>query len=328
MGKRMADHFRLLVDFLGHEVLVVALVDELRGCRRLDHRPLDLAVMLVADLDALVRQHRPVAVFQITDLVGEGGKRDRVRAEIHFAFIFTLAVADGERRALARADHQVILAGEQKGERKGAAQLFERGRHRLGRLFALFHLAGDQMRHHFGIGLATEFRTVLGKPFAQLAEILDDAIMRDGDTVGGVRMRVALGRLAVRRPAGMADADIAGQRLAREPFFQRGELALGAAAAERAVIERGDAGGVVAAVFQALERLDQMAGDRLASDDSDDPAHPGGWPLCSVLALAGNRKHMEIKTHFAICHSICDRWRASLARLIFWAILVSFCPSS
>ena len=82
--------------------------------------------------------------------------------------------------------------------------------------------------------------------------------------------------------------------------FESGEFALGAPAPERAMIQGGDAGGVIAAVFEALERLDQMAGDRLASDDSDDPAHPFGWPLCYSLALAACGKHMEIKTHFAI----------------------------
>ena len=54
------------------------------------------------------------------------------------------------------------------------------------------------------------------------------------------------------------------------------------------MIERGDAGGVIAAVFEALERIDQMAGDRLAPDNSDDAAHPSGWPpTLEVLALTG-----------------------------------------
>src|ERR1019366_8476203 len=127
--------------------------------------------------------------------------------------------------------------------------------------------------------LAGELGAVFDQPFAQLAKILDDAVRGAGEAVGGVRMGVALGRLAVRRPAGMADADIAGERLARQTRFQRGELALGAPASPGAVIQGGDPGGVVAAVFEAFERLDQLAGDRLTSNNSDDPAHPFGRPL-------------------------------------------------
>ncbi len=275
MGERVADHFRLLVDFLGHEVLVIALVHQLGRRSGFDHRPLDRVTLLVADLDALVRHHRPVAVFQVTDGVGERRQRDGVGAEIHLA----VAVADGERRTFARADHQVVFAGKQKGEREGAAQLLERGGDRLDRRFALLHLVGHQMGNHFGVGLAAELGAALDEPFAQLAEILDDAVMCNRDPLGGMRMGVALGRLAVRRPAGMADADIAGERLARQAAFQRGELTLGAPAAERAVIQRGDAGGVIAAVFEALERFDQVAGDRLTPNNSDDPAHPFGRPL-------------------------------------------------
>jgi hypothetical protein len=39
---------------------------------------------------------------------------------------------------------------------------------------------------------------------------------------------------------------------------------LGAAARQFAVIERCDAGGVIAAVLEALERIDQMGCDRFA----------------------------------------------------------------
>ena len=211
MRERMADHFRLLVDFLGHEVLVVALVDQHAGCRRRDDRPLDLFALRVVDFDALARHDRPVAVFEIADLIGERRKRDRIGAQIHLAF----AVADRERRALARADHQVVLAGEDKGEREGAAQLLERRRHRFGRRLAVVHFFGDQMRDHFGVGLAAEFVAVLAELLAQLAEILDDAVVHDGHALGRMRVRVALARLAVGCPARMADADIAGQRLLR-----------------------------------------------------------------------------------------------------------------
>ena len=98
----------------------------------------------------LARHHRPVAIFEIADGVGERRERNRVGAEIHLA----VAVADRERRALAGADQQVFLAGEQEGERERAAQPRQRGLHRLDRRLALVHLVGDEMRDHLGVGFA------------------------------------------------------------------------------------------------------------------------------------------------------------------------------
>ena len=45
-------------------------------------------------------------------------------------------------------------------------------------------------------------------------KVLDDAIVNDRELVGrvGVRVRVPVGRFAVGRPAGMADANVAGNR--------------------------------------------------------------------------------------------------------------------
>ena len=78
---------------------------------------------------AVAGQHDPVAVFEIGDRVGEGRERHGIGAEIHLA----LAVADRQRRAVAGADHQVVLAGEDEGEREGAAQPRQRRAHRLDR---------------------------------------------------------------------------------------------------------------------------------------------------------------------------------------------------
>src|SRR5208282_5073429 len=90
----------------------------------------------------------------------------------------------------------------------------------------------------------------------------------------GVRMRVVLGRPAVRRPAGVTDADRSRQRLARELQFQILEFALRTPSRQGAVLKRGDAGGIVAAVFEALERVDELRCNRLSADDSDNAAHP------------------------------------------------------
>ncbi len=155
------------------------------------------------------------------------------------------------------------------------------------------------MRDHFGVGFAAEFGAVFAEPLAQFAKILDDAVVHDRDGRGRVRMRVALARLAVRGPARVSDPDIAGQRLLGEPRLQRLELALSSAARELAVVERGDTGGVIAAVFEALERIDQVGRDRFAPENSNDTAHwAAGPPFDPGLAAAVN--DLEIKTHCAV----------------------------
>src|SRR5579872_503102 len=113
------------------------------------------------------------------------------------------------------------------------------------------------MNDDFGVGLGREPDAFALELAAQFGKILDDAVVHDGDFFSGVRMRVVLGWAAMRGPTGMTDADRAGKRLAREPVLQILELALGAPPHELAVLQRGDAGGIVAAIFEALERIDQ-----------------------------------------------------------------------
>jgi hypothetical protein len=63
----------------------------------------------------------------------------------------------------------------------------------------------------------------------------------------------------------MADADRAIQRLALKPLLQIPELAFSPSAGQMAVLKRGDACGIIAAIFEPFERLDQRRSDRLDS---------------------------------------------------------------
>ena len=127
--KRMADHLGLLVDFLRHEMAVIAFVDQERGRIRLEHRALDELPCGVVDLGAAAGDDGPVAIFQVADRVGKRCKRNGVRADEHFA----IAVTDRKRRAPACADQQIFLAGKQEGERKSAAQSRQGGLDRVDR---------------------------------------------------------------------------------------------------------------------------------------------------------------------------------------------------
>ena len=167
-------------------------------------------------LDALAGDHGPVAVLEIADRVGERAERDRVRPQIHFA----VTMADGERRAVAGADHQIIVAGKDEAERERAAQTRQRQFHRFHGLVAAREQIVDEMQHNLGVGLGVELGALLFELFAQLAEIFDDAVVNDGELVGRVRMGVGLVRLAVRRPARVADADLAEERLFLQPLLE------------------------------------------------------------------------------------------------------------
>ena len=140
------------------------------------------------------------------------------------------------------------------------------------------------MGHDLGVGLGRKHGAAAHEFGAQLGKILDDAVMHDGDAVGGVGMGVDLVGPAMGGPAGMADAAMAAERFAGEAVFEILQLAFGAAAREHAVLQGGDTGRIIAAIFEPLERIHHGGRHRSAAENSDDAAHavvPAG--LCSLL---------------------------------------------
>jgi (2Fe-2S) ferredoxin len=63
----------------------------------------------------------------------------------------------------------------------------------------------------------------------------------------------------------VAYADGAAERFLREPGFECVQLALRTAATQYAVIKRGNARRIIAAVLKPPERVDQLASDRPGS---------------------------------------------------------------
>ena len=129
------------------------------------------------------------------------------------------------------------------------------------------------MRDGFRIRLARENMALPDQLLAQLAEILDDAIVDDGHLVGRVRMRVVLGRPPVSRPARVAETDMALERMGGELFLEIAQLSAGAHAREPAALERRNPGGIVAAILKTAQRFQDVARHRLATQNSDDAAH-------------------------------------------------------
>ena len=177
MGERVADDLRLLVDLLGHEVPVIApFREQASGRAALDHAP-DPISGAIADVGPLAGQYDPIAFLEIGDTVGERRERERVGTQIHLA----VAVADRERRALPRADQQVVLTLEQIDERESAAQALERRMNRLLRRLALSEFVLDQERGDLEVRLGRERMTLGGELVAQRSEVFDDAVVDHGE---------------------------------------------------------------------------------------------------------------------------------------------------
>ena len=92
--------------------------------------------------------------------------------------------------------------------------------------------------------------------------------------VGRVRMGVAPRSARHGSPSGCGRCR-SGRRAASvsSRVLEIPELALGAAAGQVAAFERGDAGRIVAAIFEPLQRVDEERRDRRRAENSDDAAH-------------------------------------------------------
>ena len=137
--------------------------------------------------------------------------------------------------------------------------------------------AADQVRQHLGVGVGDQVDTGVRQPGPQRGGVVDDPVVHDGDVALGVdvRVRVDVVRRPVGRPAGVADADLAG-----EPLGQLlGQVAHPAGLLRHpqpallARAEHGDTRRVVAPVLQPAQPLQQQRRRLLAPDVPDDPAH-------------------------------------------------------
>jgi hypothetical protein len=129
------------------------------------------------------------------------------------------------------------------------------------------------MRYDLGVRLGLELVTQIRQFATQLLEVFDDAVMNNGNAIRDVRMRVGLVGAAVSGLAGMPDPNRASKWLTNKQRFEVSELTLGAPSPNMAVDQRGDTRGIIAAIFEALERFDEHWGYRLVADDADDPTH-------------------------------------------------------
>ena len=157
----------------------------------------------------------------------------------------------------------------------GADQAVGSLAHGLQEVVAFAQVLLHEVRDDLGVGLARERMAAAFQLFAQLGEVLDDAVMHDGyaAVAGGMRMRVRLAGAAMRGPARVADAAGAGQLEGLDELREAAHLPLAVHDFQLAVLLDGDAGRVIAAVFESRQTFDQDVLDGARSGVSDDSAH-------------------------------------------------------
>lgn len=138
-------------------------------------------------------------------------------------------------------------------------------------------MVGDAIAEDLGIGLGLERVAPGEEEFLHRSIIFDDAVVDQGDFVVAADVRVGVGvaDAAMGRPAGMADAAGAGERGPRDLLLKVGDSADFFRDRERSALEDGDAGGVIAAIFQAFEAFADEGSRSLSTDVADDSAHDG-----------------------------------------------------
>ena len=112
--------------------------------------------------------------------------------------------------------------------------------------------------------------------FLDLAVVFDDAVVdtHDAAVIAAMGMSVGLRRVAVRRPARVADAAAAADRERLQLLLEVLELALGFDDLRRLPLAaNGDARRVIPSVFELFKAAQQDRRRLSFADISDDPAH-------------------------------------------------------
>ena len=133
-----------------------------------------------------------------------------------------------------------------------------------------------QMRRQLAVRFCPNGKAGLFQHFPQLHIVFDDAVVHQSDASVFAHMRVGVDvrRFSVGGPAGMADAERAGQKRAVFGFCdQILEPSLGLFDLQNAVLLHADACGVIAPVFQARQTLQQDGRSLLGSYVSYDTTH-------------------------------------------------------
>src|SRR5687768_4178163 len=128
-----------------------------------------------------------------------------------------------------------MLAGENQRQAEGAFQHFQCLEGGFDRSKSLVQVVSYQMNNNFRICIGLKDMIAELQFGVQFLIVLYDAVVNDGHLAGGMGMSVVLGRSSVGGPAGVANADRAGEWLLLNTAVQVDQFALGPAPVNPAI---------------------------------------------------------------------------------------------
>ena len=311
---RGRDGRRLFVDLLQHEVRVAALFSgfliPVGGQNFSLHRLRELIV----EADAVGVHHRHVPLFQHAVPAGIFQQRRDIRRNKVFRF----APAHDERALPLDREQGIREIPEQDSQRIAApyhGQSSAQGFEGLPLITAV-----DELDQDLGVGLALKGIALGHEPLLQHTIVLDDAVVDDAHPGRGMRVAVHIAGLPVGRPPGVADAAAApGQGLHRQPLAQLRQTALALDHPDAALQSQGHTGGIIAAVLQLFQTIQQNI---LCI------------PFSNITNNATHTKHLHAdspaqKTRAAQLSASCNSLCSCMAFFegICYGITADFCPS-
>ena len=111
LAQRVTNDRRVFVQFLFHEVAVVALADSRARHRGAADLALHFGPVHGEETSAIARDHRPIAVIEEGDALGQWRQSQRIAAKEHFI----VAVTHSKRRAKLSTDHHFRMTCEDHG---------------------------------------------------------------------------------------------------------------------------------------------------------------------------------------------------------------------